>query len=61
MNQHKMDETMLMEILNEIDTMTPKEYWVLFYEAQKLPDYLTDWELTQMSPTKGTAQGQVRN
>jgi hypothetical protein len=39
-----MDETMLMEILNEIDAITPKEYWVLFNEAQKLPDFLTDWE-----------------
>jgi hypothetical protein len=39
-----MDETMLIEILNEIDAMTSKEYWVLFNEAQKLPDFLTDWE-----------------
>ncbi|MDR2759129.1 MAG: hypothetical protein LBB78_07105 [Spirochaetaceae bacterium] len=39
-----MDESTFMEILNEIDAMTPKEYWDLFNESQKLPDWPTDWE-----------------
>jgi hypothetical protein len=39
-----MDETMLSKMLNEIDSMTPEEYWKLFNESQKLPDSLLDWE-----------------
>jgi hypothetical protein len=27
-------------MLDEIDAMTPKEYWVLFNEAQNLPDFV---------------------
>jgi hypothetical protein len=39
-----MDETVLLKMLAEIDSMTSKEYWEFFNESQKLPDYLLDWE-----------------
>jgi hypothetical protein len=35
-----MDETVLLNMLDEIDSMTSEEYWKLFNESQKLPDYL---------------------
>ena len=32
-----MDDTMLLQLLNEIDSMTSEEYWKFFNESQKLP------------------------
>jgi hypothetical protein len=44
-----MDETTLQEMLNEINSMTAEEYWKLFEESRKLPDFLPviflpEWE-----------------
>jgi hypothetical protein len=39
-----MDETVLLKMLDEIDSMTSEEYWEFFNESQKIFDYLLDWE-----------------
>ena len=39
-----MEETMLLGLLDEIDSMTSEEYWDFFNESQRLPEYLLDWE-----------------
>jgi|GEM_PF-3600763 len=39
-----MDESMLLEILGEIDSMTPDEYRKFFSESQSLPDCLPNLE-----------------
>jgi hypothetical protein len=38
-----MDETVLLKMLDEIDSMTSEEYWEFFNESQKLTDYLLGW------------------
>jgi hypothetical protein len=37
-----MDDALLQEILEEIDNMTSEEYWKLWNESQKLPDFPGD-------------------
>lgn len=48
-----MDEKMLEKMLSEIDSMTSEEYWALYQEAQKLPDFipldLDEWEAISSS------------
>ena len=39
-----MDDKLFEEMLREIDAMTKEEYLALYNEAQRLPDFLTDWE-----------------
>jgi hypothetical protein len=35
-----MNEQLLEKIIDEIDAMTPEEYWSLFEESQQLPDFV---------------------
>jgi len=39
-----MDESVLLEMLDEIDSMTEEEYREFFNESQNLPDYLPNLE-----------------
>lgn len=39
-----MDEATFQQMLDKIDAMTSEEYWALYHEAQKLPDFMPDWE-----------------
>jgi hypothetical protein len=39
-----MDNKLVEEMINEIDAMTCEEYWILYKEAQKLPDFWPDME-----------------
>jgi hypothetical protein len=42
-----MDDELLEETIDEIDRMTPEEYWILYWEAQRIcafPAFATiDW------------------
>jgi hypothetical protein len=35
-----MNDKLLMELLDEIDAMSPGEYWELYRESQELPDFV---------------------
>jgi hypothetical protein len=35
-----MTDKLLVEMLNEIDAMSPSEYWALYHESQRLPDFV---------------------
>jgi hypothetical protein len=35
-----MDDTLLLQMLNEIDSMAVEEYWEFFNESQEIPDFL---------------------
>jgi hypothetical protein len=35
-----MNGKLLVELLDEIDAMSPSEYWALYHESQRLPDFV---------------------
>jgi hypothetical protein len=39
-SQEEIAQPVIAEMLDEIDAMSPSEYWALYHESQRLPDFV---------------------